>query len=85
MISRHEKTSNLNMYFVEVEMFLKGNLDSIPSPSPSMKIQIMGGTVCLRRKGKTLQGFVNKLLKTKSLLTTPSNAFPLCLKQTSRP
>ena len=59
MISRHEKTSNLNMYFVEVEMFLKGNLDSIPSPSPSMKIQIMGGKVCLRCKGKTLLGVVD--------------------------
>jgi hypothetical protein len=29
----------------------------------------MGGKVCLRCKGKTLLGIVNKLLKTKSLLT----------------
>ena len=34
-------------------------------PSPSVKIQIMGGKVCLRCKGKTLLGVVNKLLKTK--------------------
>jgi len=29
--------------------------------SPSVKIQIMGGKVCLRHKGKTLLGVVNKL------------------------
>ena len=38
---------------------LKDSLDSIPSPS--MKIQIMGGKVCLRCKGKTLLGVVNNL------------------------
>ena len=41
-------------YTGKVENILKGRLDSIPSPSPSMKIQIMGGKVCLRNKGKTL-------------------------------
>ena len=30
------------------------------SPSPSLKIQIIGGRVCLRCKGKTLLGDVNK-------------------------
>ena len=59
---------------------LKGSLDSIPSPSPSEKIQIMGGKVCLSRKGKTLLGVVNRLLKTKSLLTWPSNVLPYYLK-----
>ena len=59
----------------KVEKILKGSLDSIPSPS--VKIQIMGEKVCLRCKGKTLQGFVNKLLKPKSLLTSPSNGLPL--------
>ena len=38
----------------KVEFFLKGSLDWIPSPSPSVKIQVMGGKVCLRCKGKTL-------------------------------
>ena len=38
------------MYF-KVEKTLKGSLDLIPSLSPSVKIQIMGGKVCLRRKG----------------------------------
>ena len=47
--------------------FLKGSLDLIPSPSPSVKIQIMGGKVCLRCKDKTLLGIVNKLLKTNNL------------------
>jgi hypothetical protein len=35
--------------FGKVETILKGSLDSIPSPS--VKIQIMGGKVCLRCKG----------------------------------
>ena len=30
----------------KVERILKGSLDSILSPSPSVKIQIMGGKVC---------------------------------------
>ena len=64
----------------KVEKILKGSLDWIPSPSPSVKIQIMGGKVCLRCKGKTLLGVVNKLLKTKSLLTSPSNVLPYYLK-----
>ena len=50
----------------KLKHILKGNLDSIPSPSPSVKIQIMGGKVCLRCKGKTLLDVVNKHLKTKT-------------------
>jgi hypothetical protein len=57
----------------KVEKILKGSLDSIPSPSPSVKIQIMGRKVCLRCKGKTLLGVMKKVLKTKTLLTSPSN------------
>ena len=34
----------------KVENILKGSLNLIPSPSPSVKIQIMGGKVCLRCK-----------------------------------
>ena len=68
---------------VKVEKILKGSLDSIPSPS--MKIQIMGRKVCLSCKGETLLGIVNKLLKTKSLLTSPSNVLPYYLKQTFPP
>ena len=61
----------------KIEKILKGSLDSISSPSPSVKIQIMGGKVCLRHKGKTLLGIVNKRFVFKSLLTTPSNVLPL--------
>ena len=63
----------------KVEKILKGRLDSVPSPSPSVKIQIMGRKVCLRRKGKTLLGIVNKNFVFKSLLTTSSNVLPLQL------
>ena len=69
----------------KVEKILKGSLDLIPSPLPSVEIQIMGVKVSLRCKGKTLLVIVNKLLKAKSLLTTPSNVLPLHLKQTFQP
>ena len=39
------------MNTVKVEKILKGSLDLMPSPSPLVKIQIMGGKVCLRCKG----------------------------------
>ena len=57
----------------KVEKILKGGLDLIPLPSPSVKIQIMSGKVCLL-------GIINKLLKRKSLLTSPSNVLPYYLK-----
>ena len=57
------------------EKILKGSLDSISSPS--VKIQIMGGKVCLRREGKTLLDIVNKLFAFKILFTTSSNVLPL--------
>jgi hypothetical protein len=65
------------LLYSKAEKILKVSLDSIPSSS--VKIQIMGGKVCLRCNGKTLLGVVNKLLKTKSLLTLPSNVLPLNL------
>ena len=42
-------------FISKVEKTLKGSLDLIPSPSPSVKIQIMGGKVCLRCKGKKFE------------------------------
>ena len=45
----------------------------------------MSEKVCLRGKGKTLLGVANKLLKTKSLLSSPSNVLPLHLNQTLLP
>ena len=49
---------------VKVEKILKGCLDWIPSSSPSVKSQIMDRKACLRCKGKSLLGVVNKLSKT---------------------
>ena len=42
----------LKNFLHKVEKILKGSLDSILSPSPSVKIQITGRKVCLRWKGK---------------------------------
>ena len=64
----------------KVEKIFKGSMDSIPSPSPSVKIQIIGGIVCLRCNGKTLLGVLNKLWKIKSLLTSPCNVLRYYLK-----
>jgi hypothetical protein len=52
----------------KVEKILKDSLVSISSPSTSVKIQNMGGEVCLWCKGKTLLGDVNKLLVFKIFL-----------------
>ena len=54
------------MLALKVENILKGSLDSIPSHSPSVKIQIMG--------------IVNKNLDTKSLVTMPSKVLSLPIK-----
>jgi hypothetical protein len=45
ILRKHLYCSKLNL--IKVEKVLKGSLDSIPSPSPSEKIQIMGGKVYL--------------------------------------
>ena len=64
----------------KVEKIFTGSLNSIRSPSFLVKIQIMGAKVCSRCKGKTMLGVVNKLLTTKSLLTSPSNVLPYYLE-----
>ena len=64
---------------IKVEKILKGSFDLISSPSPSVKIQIMGGKVCLRLTGKPLLGIVIKLFLFESLLTISSNILPLQL------
>ena len=63
----------------KLEKISEASLDLIPSPS--VKIQIIGGKVYLRWQGKTLLGDFNKLFVFKSLLTMPSNVLPLHLKQ----
>ena len=66
------------IYLGKVKTISKVSLDVIPSPS--VKTQIIGGKVCLSCEGKKLLGVVNKLLKTKSLLTSPSIVLPYYLK-----
>ena len=63
----------------KVEKILEDSLDLIPSPSPSVKIHIMGDKVGLKCKSQTLLGIVNKLFVFKSLLTTSSSVLPLHL------
>ena len=55
-INRNQKfnQSKVCLTQIKVEKILKGSLGSIPSPSSLVKIQIMGGKICLRCKGKTL-------------------------------
>ena len=76
-----EKNQKNHTVFIatKVEDILKGSLDQNPSPSPYVKIQIMGRKVCLRCKSKKLLGIVNKLFVFKSLLETSSNILPLHL------
>ena len=57
------KTKQLDHQLLnKVEKILKGSLDSIPSPSPSVKIQIMGGKEVQRQNiaGHCQQTFENK-------------------------
>ena len=63
---------------IKVEKIIKGSMDSIASPSYSVKM--MGGKVCLMCKGKTLLGVVSNLLETKGLLKSPRNVSPYYLK-----
>ena len=53
----------INSSNCKVEKILKDSMDWISSPS--VKIQIMCGKVCLRCKSKTLLGVVNKFWKQK--------------------
>ena len=43
-----------DIFPVKVKKIYENSLHLIPSPAPSVKIQNMGGKVCLRCKGKTL-------------------------------
>ena len=72
-------------HMYKVEKIREDSLDSIPSPLPTVKIQIIGGKVYLRQKDKTSLGDVNKLFDFKSLLTMHVNVLPLQLKETFPP
>ena len=70
------------MKLCKVEKILKGSLDSIPPPSPSVKIQIMGGKVCLRYKGKTLLGGCQQTLENKKFVDITQQCFALLHNKT---
>ena len=55
-----EKDRRLHYFTTKVEKILKRILDSIPSPSPSVKIHMMGGKVCLRKANHCQETFENK-------------------------
>ena len=62
-INRNQKfnQSKVCLTQIKVEKILKGSLGSIPSPLPSVKIQVMGGKVCLRCNAwRCQQTFENK-------------------------
>ena len=65
----------LGFYPTKAEKILKGNLDSIPSPSPSVKIQIMGGKFAWVVKAKHCWVFSINFWK-QSLLKITSNVLP---------
>ena len=66
---RSKSQNKMNYVYTKVEKNEEDSLDLIPSPSPSVKIQIVGRKVYLRCQGKTLLGVVNKHSKTNSLST----------------
>ena len=73
--------SSSNLVNYKEEKILEGSLDSIPSPSPSVKIQINGGKVCLRCKAKDcwafcFQKFVDNVQQ--CFAFTPQENFPAC-------
>ena len=70
-----------NFLMIKVEKILKGSLDSIPSHSPSLKIQIMGGKVCLRCKG--IAGCCQQTFENKKFVDITQQCFVL-LPQVSR-
>ena len=77
MVSNNKVSTNVASSIVisaKAKKILKGSLD--PIPSPSVKIQITGGKFCLRCKGKTLLGIVNKLLRTECFVLLPQTNFP---------
>ena len=68
---------------VKVEKILKGSLDLISSPSE--KIQIMDGKVCLRFKGKTLLSVVNNFFCFQKFVDNAQHYLALHLKPTFPP
>ena len=64
-----------SLFLNSLEKVLKGSLDYIPSPLPSLKIQIIGGKVGLRFKNKIFLVIVNKLPLFEIFSTLNGNSF----------
>jgi len=58
-------------------MILEGSLDSIPSPSTLVIIQIMGGKDGLKCKGKTLPRVVKQTFENKNFVDITHQCFAL--------
>ena len=61
----------------KVEKNLKGSLDSIPTPSLSVKIQIMGGKVCLMSKSQNVAGRCQQTFENKEFVDITQQCFSL--------
>ena len=65
-------------YEGKVENILKGSLNSIQSPSPSVEIQIMGGKVCLRYiKRQNIAEFCQQTIQNKRFVDITQQCFAL--------
>jgi hypothetical protein len=64
----------------KAEKILKGSLHSIPSPKPSVKVQIMGGKVCSKYKGKTLLRRCRQTFENKKFVDIIQQCFALLLQ-----
>ena len=69
----------LSLLSFKAENILKGSLDLISSPSPSVKIQIMDGKVCLRCKGKrqNIAGRYQQTFEDKNFVDITQQCFAL--------
>ena len=61
----------------KVENILKASLALIPSPSPSVKIQIMGGKVCLMSKRQNVAGRCQQTFENKEFVDITHQCFSL--------
>ena len=53
LLRNHKIVNSIFNLFIKVENILKGSLDLISSPFPTVKIQIIGGKIYFRYEGNT--------------------------------
>ena len=64
----------------KIEFFLKGSLDSIPSPSTSVKIQMQVGKFVLRFLCKKIAGCCQQTFDNKKFVDITQQCFALLLQ-----